>query len=228
MHIKLLSVAMAAAILTGCGTMAGGGASEGEAREATKSYVASSTGTVVQAANGCLHTSSFDDESSIGSCEGMEKEAMAEKMAEAPEVKEVAPPPPPPPPPPPTPAPAPEPEAEVEKVVLSGRALFPYDSAQLTGQGNREMTTLIDKLKGYSDIELIDVVGHADSRGAAEYNQGLSERRAETVKSTLQGAFPNVPVTASGLGETAPVASNDTAEGRRLNRRVEIRVEAVN
>ncbi len=224
MHIKLLSVAMAAAILTGCGTMAGGGASEGEAREATKSYVASSTGKVVQSAKGCLHSSYFDDESSIASCEGKE-EAMAEKMAEAPkeEVKEeVAPPPPPPPPP------APAPEAEVEKVVLSGRALFPYDSAQLTGQGNREMTTLIDKLKGYSDIELIDVVGHADSRGAAEYNQGLSERRAETVKSTLQGAFPNVPVTASGLGETAPVASNDTAEGRRLNRRVEIRVEAVN
>ena len=134
------------------------------------------------------------------------------------EVAVVSPPPPPPPPPP----------AEVEKVVLSGRALFPYDSSQLTGQGNSEMNTLIEKLRTYSDIELIDVVGHADSRGAAEYNQGLSERRAETVKSTLEEALPNVPVTASGLGETAPVASNDTAEGRRLNRRVEIRVEAVN
>ena len=124
--------------------------------------------------------------------------------------------------------PPPPPPAEVEKVVLSGRALFPYDSSQLTGQGNSEMNTLIEKLRTYSDIELIDVVGHADSRGAAEYNQGLSERRAETVKSTLEEALPNVPVTASGLGETAPVASNDTAEGRRLNRRVEIRVEAVN
>lgn len=113
-------------------------------------------------------------------------------------------------------------------MVLSGRALFPYDSSQLTGQGNREMTTLIDKLRSYSDIELIDVVGHADSRGATEYNQGLSERRAETVKASLQGAFPQVPVTASGLGETAPIASNDNAEGRRLNRRVEIRVEALN
>ena len=115
-----------------------------------------------------------------------------------------------------------------DKVVLSGRALFPYDSAQLTGQGNSEMNTLIDKLRSYADIELIDVVGHADSRGASDYNQGLSERRAETVKSTLQGSFPNVPITASGLGETAPIASNDTAEGRRLNRRVEIRVEAIN
>ncbi len=225
MHIKLLSVAMAAAILTGCGTLAGGGSNE--TREATASYVASSSGSVITAGDGCLHSSAFDAEASIGSCEGEEEEVMAaksEKTEEAPAA--VAPPPPPPPPPPPAPAPAPA--AEVERVVLSGRALFPYDSAQLTGQGNREMTTLIEKLSSYSDIELIDVVGHADSRGAAEYNQGLSERRAETVKATLQGAFPNVPVTASGLGETAPVASNDTAEGRRLNRRVEIRVEAVN
>jgi len=172
--------------------------------------------------DGCLHTSRFSEETEIGSCEG--KEEVAEKVAKAPE-----PAPPPPPPPPPAPAPAPPPPAaEVEKVVLSGRALFPYDSSQLTGQGDREMTTLIDKLKSYSDIELIDVVGHADSRGATEYNQALSERRAETVKSSLQGAFPQVPVTASGLGETAPIASNDNAEGRRLNRRVEIRVEALN
>ncbi len=229
MHIKLLSVAMAAAILTGCGTLAGGGASSDEAMKATKSYVASSVGSVVGlSGDGCLRTSKYDDDTMIGSCEG--KEAMAEKEMEAPkEEVAVAPPPPPPPPPKPEmPAPAAEEEAEVEKVVLSGRALFPYDSAQLTGQGNREMTTLIEKLKSYSDIELVDVVGHADSRGATEYNQGLSERRAETVKATLQGSFPQVPMTASGLGETAPIASNDTAEGRRLNRRVEIRVEAIN
>ena len=221
MHIKLLSVAITATILTGCGTL-GGGVAESEAIQATESYVASSAGSVIGVSDGCLHTSRFSEETEIGSCEG--KEEVAEKVAKAPE-----PAPPPPPPPPPAPAPAPPPPAaEVEKVVLSGRALFPYDSSQLTGQGDREMTTLIDKLKSYSDIELIDVVGHADSRGATEYNQSLSERRAETVKSSLQGAFPQVPVTASGLGETAPIASNDNAEGRRLNRRVEIRVEAQN
>ena len=106
--------------------------------------------------------------------------------------------------------------------------MFPYDSSQLTAQGSREMDGLITKLQSYQDIELVDVVGHADSRGSVEYNQGLSERRAETVKAKLEGAFPQVPITASGLGETAPIASNDTAEGRRLNRRVEIRVEAIN
>jgi OOP family OmpA-OmpF porin len=154
----------------------------------------------------------------------MDKEEMMAEKAPEPEEN---PAPPPPPPPPPAPAPAPEP-ASVEKVVLSGRALFPYDSADLTAQGSREMDGLIDKLGSYQDIELIDVVGHADSRGSLEYNQALSERRAETVKGKLEGAFPQVPITASGLGETAPIASNDTAEGRRLNRRVEIRVEAIN
>ena len=113
-------------------------------------------------------------------------------------------------------------------MVLSGRALFPYDSAELTSQGDEEMGALISKLESYQDIELVDVVGHADSRGSLEYNQGLSERRAETVKGKLEESFPQVPITASGLGETAPVASNDTEEGRRLNRRVEIRVEAIN
>ena len=116
----------------------------------------------------------------------------------------------------------------MEKVVLSGRALFPYDSAQLTSQGDNEMNGLISKLEAYQDIELVDVIGHADSRGPVDYNQALSERRAETVKSKLEGAFPQVPITASGLGESAPIAGNDTEEGRRLNRRVEIRVEAIN
>jgi len=219
MHTKLLSVAMAAAILTGCGTFAGGGgASDGEGMKATKSHVASSSGTIVGlSGDGCLRSSYFDSE--VGSCGG-DGDAMA-KPEKAPEA---APPPPPPPPPEPKTA---EP-ASVEKVVLSGRALFPYDSADLTSQGNREMDGLIDKLGSYQDIELIDVVGHADSRGSLEYNQGLSERRAETVKGKLEGAFPQVPITASGLGETAPIADNETAEGRRLNRRVEIRVEAIN
>ncbi len=227
MHIKLLSVAIAATILTGCGTLGGGAADSGE-KDATESYVANSGGKVIGVTNGCLHTSRFSEDTEIGSCEG-KGDGAGDKVAAAPAPAPAPAPPPPPPPPAPAPAPPPPPPAaEVEKVVLSGRALFPYDSSQLTGQGNREMDTLIEKLRTYSDIELIDVVGHADSRGAVEYNQGLSERRAETVKSTLQGAFPQVPVTASGLGETAPIASNDNAEGRRLNRRVEIRVEALN
>lgn len=82
-------------------------------------------------------------------------------------------------------------------------------------------------MSSYQDIELIDLVGHDDSTGSLGTSQRLSERRAETIKKILQHAFPAVPITASGLGETAPVASNSTAAGRRKNRRVEGRIEAV-
>jgi OOP family OmpA-OmpF porin len=216
MHIKLLSVAVGAALLAGCGTLSGDGASEG-----SSGYVVGKDGLILTGDGECVRDKAWGDDSTCGE---MDKEEMMAEKAPEPEEN---PAPPPPPPPPPAPAPAPEP-ASVEKVVLSGRALFPYDSADLTAQGSREMDGLIDKLGSYQDIELIDVVGHADSRGSLEYNQALSERRAETVKGKLEGAFPQVPITASGLGETAPIASNDTAEGRRLNRRVEIRVEAIN
>ncbi len=221
MHIKLLSVAVGAALLAGCGTMSGDGPSVG-----STGFVVGKDGTILSGGGDCLRDKHWGDESACGDGEMEKKEMMAEKAPE-PEEQE-APPPPPPPPPPPTPEPEAAPEPSIEKVVLSGRALFPYDSSQLTAQGSREMDGLITKLQSYQDIELVDVVGHADSRGSVEYNQGLSERRAETVKTKLEGAFPQVPITASGLGETAPIASNDTAEGRRLNRRVEIRVEAIN
>jgi len=219
MQTKLLSVAIAAALLTG-GTLSGGSSSE--AIEATSSYIADARGNVVAHGDGCTRSSGWAKDSATAACEGGEE--MAEKAAETTEAETAVAPPPPPPPPPP----APEAPAKVEKVVLSGRALFPYDSAELTSQGNEEMGALISKLESYQDIELVDVVGHADSRGSLEYNQALSERRAETVKGKLEASFPQVPITASGLGETAPVASNDTEEGRRLNRRVEIRVEAIN
>lgn len=71
----------------------------------------------------------------------------------------------------------------------------------------------------------IDVIGHTDSRGAAEYNQGLSERRAGSVGSYLTSRGVNRARLAQyGRGESAPVASNETPEGRAANRRVELRI----
>jgi outer membrane protein OmpA-like peptidoglycan-associated protein len=69
----------------------------------------------------------------------------------------------------------------------------------------------------------LEVEGHTDSVGSDDYNQSLSERRAEAVKDYLisQG-FPAPSITAKGLGEIRPVASNDNASGRQLNRRVEL------
>jgi outer membrane protein OmpA-like peptidoglycan-associated protein len=70
----------------------------------------------------------------------------------------------------------------------------------------------------------ISVEGHTDSQGSDEYNQALSERRAEAVKKYLldHGAVKPDKVTSKGFGESRPVATNDTADGRAQNRRVEI------
>jgi outer membrane protein OmpA-like peptidoglycan-associated protein len=69
----------------------------------------------------------------------------------------------------------------------------------------------------------LEIEGHTDSVGSDAANQSLSERRAETVRAYLvQQGVPTGSVTAAGFGKSRPVASNDTAEGRHLNRRVEL------
>jgi outer membrane protein OmpA-like peptidoglycan-associated protein len=71
----------------------------------------------------------------------------------------------------------------------------------------------------------IDVIGHTDSRGSDAYNQDLSERRAIAVSNYLVSRGVNqARLAAFGQGESQPVASNDTAEGRAANRRVELRI----
>lgn len=69
----------------------------------------------------------------------------------------------------------------------------------------------------------VDIIGHADSQGADAFNQTLSEERAQSVQSYLlnQGVTP-VRLASTGFGETRPIASNDTIDGRARNRRVEI------
>jgi outer membrane protein OmpA-like peptidoglycan-associated protein len=76
---------------------------------------------------------------------------------------------------------------------------------------------------GYS----LKLEGHTDSVGSDEYNQRLSERRAESVRDYLAQSSVTSAMTTQGFGESQPVASNDTAEGRQRNRRVEIVIENV-
>ncbi len=69
----------------------------------------------------------------------------------------------------------------------------------------------------------LEIEGHTDSVGSDVFNQSLSERRATSVKDYLIGqGFPSASIGARGLGESLPVASNDTAAGRQQNRRVEL------
>ena len=73
----------------------------------------------------------------------------------------------------------------------------------------------------------VEIGGHTDSQGSAEYNMKLSEQRAQAVRAYLVSKYPELDagnLTAKGYGETAPVADNDTKEGRAQNRRVEFTV----
>jgi outer membrane protein OmpA-like peptidoglycan-associated protein len=99
-----------------------------------------------------------------------------------------------------------------------------FDTASYTLKpGAREVLAKISGiLLAHPGLNL-QVEGHTDSVGADDYNQQLSERRAQSVRDFLVGqGVPADTVTSRGFGKTQPVASNDTAEGRQRNRRVEL------
>jgi outer membrane protein OmpA-like peptidoglycan-associated protein len=99
-----------------------------------------------------------------------------------------------------------------------------FDTAQHTLKpGAREKLSKVSGiLLAHPGLNL-DIEGHTDSVGTDDYNQSLSERRAEAVKSYLaQQGIPSSMIKARGLGESQPVATNDTGAGRQRNRRVEL------
>lgn len=121
----------------------------------------------------------------------------------------------------------PEPAPGFETISLSGAALFASGQDQLRNDDVAELDELAATMRRYPDIEQIEVVGHTDSRGAAAFNQALSERRAEAVRDYLvRRGVAAERITTLGMGPRQPIASNDTAAGRAQNRRVEIRVTA--
>ncbi|MBV7482230.1 outer membrane protein OmpA [Bordetella sp. BOR01] len=110
------------------------------------------------------------------------------------------------------------------KVVFNADTFFDFDKSTLKPEGRQLLDQVAQQAQGI-DLETIIAVGHTDSIGTEEYNQGLSERRAASVKAYLvsKGVDPNRIYT-EGKGELQPVASNKTREGRAQNRRVEIEV----
>ncbi len=111
-------------------------------------------------------------------------------------------------------------------LAIQNEILFDVDSAQLRPRAQSTLEEVARVFREYPDTNL-RVEGHADSTGSNSYNQRLSDRRAESVSSYLirQGVTGS-RIDAIGYGETEPRASNATADGRQLNRRVEIRIKA--
>ena len=110
---------------------------------------------------------------------------------------------------------------------MPGSITFKSDSAELDPSFFKVLNSVNLVLKKYNKT-VVEVAGHTDSTGAPEYNQKLSERRANAVAQYLesQGLASNRVVTV-GAGETRPVADNSTPQGRQANRRVELTLTPV-
>lgn len=113
-------------------------------------------------------------------------------------------------------------QTERGMVLTLGDVLFDLNQAELKPAGQRTVERLAEFMQEYPERR-VRVEGYTDSTGAADYNQQLSERRAEAVRNALmlEGIEPS-RVELQGFGEQYPVASNDTSSGRQQNRRVEI------
>lgn len=104
---------------------------------------------------------------------------------------------------------------------------FAYDDARVQPQFQPVLNDVASTLAEYPKT-YIDVYGHTDSDGTDAYNQNLSERRAVSVADYLVGrGVQSARIATRGFGESQPIASNATAEGKAANRRVEIRLVPV-
>ena len=112
------------------------------------------------------------------------------------------------------------------KITFDSGILFETNSANLQTEAKTNISKLATILAKYPDTDIL-VTGHTDSDGTEEYNQILSEKRAKSVSDYTMGKGINSSrFSMIGLGENEPVASNETVDGKQLNRRVEIAIFA--
>jgi outer membrane protein OmpA-like peptidoglycan-associated protein len=123
-------------------------------------------------------------------------------------------------------------ETERGVVVNLPDVLFEFGKADLTGNARAKVRSISEVLNEQAKGRRVSIEGHTDSIGSDAYNQGLSERRAESVASTLESDGVNSQrITVKGYGKRYPVAPNtnpdgtDNPAGRAKNRRVEVVIE---
>jgi outer membrane protein OmpA-like peptidoglycan-associated protein len=116
-----------------------------------------------------------------------------------------------------------------DEIILNmpGNITFETGSSDLKPQFFSVLDSVAIVAQKY-DKTVLEVMGHTDSTGTAEYNQALSERRAATVGTYIVNrGIDQQRILAYGRGLTQPIADNATPEGRALNRRVEIRLSPI-
>jgi len=182
-------------------------------------YVHDASGIVVRDNSGnCVRTSNWTTQSATAQCDAH----LLPPVAAAPAPAEPA-----------AEAPAPAPaeiaaiEPQREPINISEKAQFDFDQAVLRAEDKQRLDAAVAQMKTLPEDATIQVTGYTDSVGTEEYNQELSMRRAQAAKDYLvsNGVAEN-RIVLSGMGESNPIASNDTAEGRAMNRRVEVAAES--
>lgn len=145
-----------------------------------------------------------------------EAEACGPAPVAAPAPEVIAPPPPPPP------APVPQ------KLCITLKMEFDYNSAVVKPQYHNVIEKVADFLKKHPDTNAV-IEGHTDNRGTYDYNIKLSERRADAVRNYMIEKFGIAPerLSSKGYGYTKPIASNKTAAGRQKNRRIEAQIDCI-
>jgi len=177
------------------------GTTQARADDGSPGYVENTQGNIVRSGSGeCVHTGYWKSEmANIVGCDGVTLDAQVEVIQGAP-------------------------TGLVGAIVIPEAALFAFDSAELTDEGKAAIDEHRKELRpeiatAYAGI----IIGHTDSTGSAEYNLGLSKRRAQAVSDYLTSTGVDADILREvGRGEEEPVASNDTEEGRAQNRRVEV------
>ncbi len=112
------------------------------------------------------------------------------------------------------------------KITFDSGILFDVNKAQLKPAAEKNLADLATILNKYPDTKIL-IEGHTDSTGPEDYNLELSRRRAQSVANFMAGLQVDpTRFTIMGYGDEQPVASNETAEGRQMNRRVDIAVYA--
>jgi OOP family OmpA-OmpF porin len=110
-------------------------------------------------------------------------------------------------------------------IITVGGGYFGFNSAEINEAAWTAIANVVIEKLGKNPGSSLVIEGHTDSTGPSDYNQNLSERRAEAVKDFFASkGIPSASMTTVGYGETMPRVSNTTTEGRAVNRRVDIRI----
>ncbi len=198
--VLVILVVLSLGLATGCGprtkTGAGIGAAAGAAAGAVVGHQSGNrtTGAIIGAAAGAL----------IGGTIGSRLDKQAEELAAIAETRRT--------------------EQGLIVTLASNKIQFDVNRSQVKPESRAILVDLANVLKNYPE-DIILVAGHTDSDGPADYNLKLSEMRAQAVSDVLiANGVPGETIRIRGYGETQPVAPNDTAAEKALNRRVELTI----